>query len=115
MKITKQQLARMIDHTLPRPNATLEELRKLCQEAVEYGFKAVCVNPIFVADAVIMLKGSEVSVCSVGGFPFGTHSPRAKAFETEEVIRLGVREVDMVIRVGALKEKREKGEGLRWG
>ena len=107
MKITKQQLASMIDHSLLRPNATGEQLRKLCEEAIALGFKAVCINPIHVADAVRMLKGKEPLVCSVVGFPFGTHSPKSKAFETEQVIRAGAREVDMVIRVGALKEGRD--------
>jgi deoxyribose-phosphate aldolase len=107
MKITRQQLASMIDHSLLRPNATLEELKKVCQEAIEYGFKAVCINPIFVADAVSLLKGKDVVVCSVIGFPFGTHSSRTKAIETNEVIELGAREVDMVIRVGALKDKKD--------
>lgn len=108
MKMTKQQLAGMIDHSLLKPNATREQLKKLCREAVEYGFKAVCVNPIHVAEAVQMLEGSKVLVCSVVGFPFGTHSSKTKAFETEEVIRLGAQEIDMVIRVGALKEGRDR-------
>jgi len=108
MKITRQQLASMIDHSLLRPNATLEELRRVCQEAVEYKFKAVCINPIFVADAVSLLKGKDVLVCSVVGFPFGTHSSEIKAKETAEVIERGAREVDMVIRVGALKDKRDR-------
>jgi deoxyribose-phosphate aldolase len=108
MKITAQQLASMIDHSLLRPNATREQLRKLCEEAVAYGLKAVCVNPIHVADAAQMLKKKEVLICSVVGFPFGTHSPKTKAFETQEAIRLGAREVDMVIRVGALKEGRDR-------
>jgi len=73
-----------------------------------YGFKAVCVNPIHVADAAQMLKGKEVLVCSVVGFPFGTHFPKTKALETQEAIRVGAREVDMVIRVGALKEGRDR-------
>jgi deoxyribose-phosphate aldolase len=107
MKITKQQLVGMIDHSLLKPNATQEELKKLCEEAIEYGFKAVCINPTHVADAVQLLKGKEVLVCSVVGFPFGTHSHRTKAFETEEVIRIGAREVDMVIQIGALKEGRD--------
>ena len=98
----------MIDHSLLRPNATREQLRKLCEEAIAYGFKAVCVNPIHVADAAQMLKGKEVLVCSVVGFPFGTHSPKTKAFEAQEAIRLGAREVDMVIRIGALKEGRDR-------
>lgn len=108
MKISAQQLASLIDHSLLRPNATREHLRKLCEEAMTYGFKAVCVNPIHVADAAQMLNGKEVLVCSVVGFPFGTHFPKTKASETEEAIRLGAREVDMVIRVGALKEGRDR-------
>jgi deoxyribose-phosphate aldolase len=108
MKMTMRQLASMIDHSLLRPNATREQLRKLCEEAMTYGFKAVCVNPIHVADAAQMLKGKEVLVCSVVGFPFGTHFLKTKAVETEEVIRLGAREVDMVIWIGALKEGRDR-------
>jgi deoxyribose-phosphate aldolase len=80
----------------------------VCQEAIDYEFKAVCINPIFVGEAVSLLKGTDVLVCSVVGFPFGTHSPKVKAFETGEVIRLGAREVDMVIRIGALKDKRDR-------
>lgn len=108
MKMTRRELASMIDHSLLRPNATREQLRKLCEEAMAHGFKAVCVNPVHVADAAQMLKGKEVLVCSVVGFPFGTHSPKTKAFETQEAIRLGAREIDMVIRVGALKEGRDQ-------
>lgn len=108
MKITKQQLARMIDHSLLKPNSTLEELKKVCREAVEYKFKAVCINPIFVEEAVALLKETEVLVCSVVGFPSGAHTPGTKAFETSEVIRLGAREIDMVIRVGALKDKKDQ-------
>jgi deoxyribose-phosphate aldolase len=108
MKITKQQLASMIDHSLLRPNATLEELKRVCREAIDYKFKAVCINPIFVEEAASLLKETEVLVCSVVGFPFGAHTPGAKAFETGEVIRLGAQEVDMVIRVGALKDKKDR-------
>jgi len=108
MNITKKQLASMIDHSLLRPNATLEELKKVCREAIDYGFKTVCINPVFVAEAASLLKGTHVLVCSVVGFPFGTHSPQTKAFEASEVIRLGAREVDMVIRVGALKDKKDR-------
>ncbi len=108
MTITKQQLAGMIDHSLLRPNATLEELKKVCQEAIEYDFKAVCINPIFVAEAASLLKGENVLICSVVGFPFGTQSANVKAYETKEVIGLGAREIDMVIRVGALKDKRDR-------
>ena len=107
MKITREQLVGMIDHSLLRPQSTREELKKLCAEAVAYGIKAVCVNPVHVADAAALLKGESPIVCSVVGFPFGTHTPAAKAAEAAEVIRLGAREVDMVLRVGALKEDRD--------
>ena len=96
----------MIDHSLLRPQSTREELKKLCGEAIAYRFKAVCVNPVHVAEAAALLDGETPLVCSVVGFPFGTHTPAAKAAETEEVIRLGAQEVDMVLRVGALKEGR---------
>jgi len=108
MEITHRQLAGMMDHSLLRSNATRGELKKLCDESIEYGFKAVCINPIYVADAVLFLKRKDVLVCSVVGFPFGTHSPKIKAAETREVIKLGAQEIDMVILVGALKEKRDK-------
>ncbi|MCE5281637.1 MAG: deoxyribose-phosphate aldolase [Deltaproteobacteria bacterium] len=107
MKISREQLAGMIDHSLLKPQSTREELKKLCTEAVTYGFKAVCVNPVHVADAAAFLKGEKPLVCSVVGFPFGTHTPEAKAAETAEAVRLGAREVDMVLRVGSLKEGRD--------
>ncbi len=107
MKISREQLAGMIDHSLLKPQSTREELKKLCTEAVAYGFKAVCVNPVHVADAAAFLKGEKPLVCSVVGFPFGTHTPEAKAAETAEAVRLGAREVDMVLRVGSLKEGRD--------
>jgi deoxyribose-phosphate aldolase len=107
MTITKEQLAEMIDHSLLKPQSTREELKKLCAEAVACGFKAVCVNPVHVADAAALLNSEKPLVCSVVGFPFGTHTPAAKAAEAAEAIRLGAREVDMVLRVGALKEGRD--------
>jgi deoxyribose-phosphate aldolase len=106
MKITKEKLAGMIDHSLLKPQSTRKDLKKLCAEAVACGFKTVCVNPVHVSDAAVLLKGKAPLVCSVVGFPFGTHTPAAKAAETAEVIRLGAREVDMVLRVGSLKEER---------
>ena len=75
MKITKEQLAGMIDHSRLKPQSTRKELKKLCAEAVAFGFKAVCVNPVHVADAAALLKGENPLVCSVVGFPFGTHNP----------------------------------------
>jgi len=107
MKITREQLAGMIDHSLLRPQSTRAELKSLCMEAIAYGFKAVCVNPVHVDEAAKILKDEAPLVCSVVGFPFGTHTPAAKAAETAEVVRLGAAEVDMVLRIGALKDGRE--------
>ena len=104
--ITRQELTGMIDHSLLKPQSTRVELKKLCAEAVQCAFKAVCINPVHVADAASFLKESGVIVCSVVGFPFGTLLPKIKAAETREVVRLGAEEIDMVIRVGALKEGR---------
>lgn len=106
--MTRQELAAMIDHSLLKPNATREELKKLCNESIGYGFKAVCINPIHVAEAVLLLQGRKTLVCSVVGFPFGTHTPKTKAAETAEVVKLGAREIDMVIQVGALRERRDR-------
>ena len=107
MPISKPELAQMVDHTLLKPQSTRGDLKKLCSEAIQYSFKAVCVNPVHVPDAASFLKDTGVIVCSVIGFPFGTHPAKIKAAETKEVIRLGAQEVDMVIWIGALKEGRD--------
>jgi deoxyribose-phosphate aldolase len=96
-------IARLIDHTLLRPNATREELAKLCAEARQYGFASVCVNPYWVPAAVRELAGSTVPVCTVVGFPLGASATEAKMFETELAVRSGAREIDMVLNVGALR------------
>ena len=96
-------IARLIDHTLLKPDATRDDIRKICNEALKYGFASVCVNPWNVSLAAEMLRGSEVRVCTVVGFPLGATLPQVKVYETEEVIKLGAQEVDMVINVGALK------------
>ena len=106
MSITKPELTQMIDHTLLKPQSTRVDLNKLCSEAIQHCFKSVCVNPVHVADAASFLKDTGVIVCSVIGFPFGTHPAKIKAAETKEVIRLGAQEIDMVIRIGALREGR---------
>jgi len=94
---------RMIDHTLLKPNATQEEVAKLCQEAREFCFASVCVNPSYVAYAAQLLKGSGVLVCTVVGFPLGSTTPTVKAIEARDAIANGADEIDMVINVGALK------------
>jgi len=96
-------LARYIDHTLLKPAATEEQVRKLCAEALEYNFRSVCVNPTWVKLAAELLRGSDVLTCTVVGFPLGATEPEIKAMEARRAIRNGAREIDMVINVGALK------------
>ena len=96
-------LARFIDHTLLKPNATEEQIRKLCAEALEFNFRSVCVNPTWVPLVTELLRGSEVLACTVVGFPLGANEPAIKAMEARRAIRNGAREIDMVLNVGALK------------
>lgn len=96
-------LARYIDHTLLKPDATAEEIDVLCDEALEYGFASVCINPTWVKRSAERLRGSAVKVCTVIGFPLGANTPDVKAAEARRALRDGAREVDMVINVGALK------------
>ncbi|MBT2643956.1 deoxyribose-phosphate aldolase [Bacillus sp. ISL-41] len=99
-------LARMIDHTLLKANATEAEIVKLAEEAKEYKFASVCVNPTWVQKAAEILKDAEeVKVCTVIGFPLGATTSETKAFETKNAIENGATEVDMVINIGALKDK----------
>lgn len=98
-------LAALIDHTILRPDATAEEIRQVCAEARQYGFASVCVNPARVALAAAELRGSGVKVCSVVGFPLGATPTEAKLDEAGSAIREGAREIDMVIHIGALKER----------
>jgi deoxyribose-phosphate aldolase len=93
----------MIDHTLLKPDATRADIEKLCQEAAQFKFATVCVNPAWVALAAARLRGSGVGVCSVVGFPLGATTPDVKHYETRRVIFDGATEVDMVINVGGLK------------
>jgi len=95
--------AGLIDHTLLKPEASREEIRKLCQEAVRFGFASVCINPWNVPLAAELVRGSKVKVCTVIGFPLGATLSRVKIQEAEEAIKLGAQEVDMVINIGALK------------
>lgn len=96
-------LAGFIDHTLLRPDATTDEIDRMCAEAREYGFASVCVNPYWVKRVADNLKGTDVVACAVVGFPFGASMPEIKAMEARRAIRDGAREIDMVINVGALK------------
>ena len=97
------QIAHLIDHTLLKPDATREQIRKLCEEAVKFGFASVCINPWNVAQAAELVRGSAVKVCTVVGFPLGATLPQVKIYETDAAIKLGAQEIDMVINIGALK------------
>ena len=96
-------LARYIDHTLLRPDATVADIDRLCAEAREHRFAAVCVNPAWITRCARDLKGSSVRIASVVGFPFGATTTDVKAYETRRALRDGAREIDMVINIGALK------------
>lgn len=96
-------VAGMIDHTLLKPDATRQEIEKLCREAAEFHFATVCVNPAWVASAAQLLRGSGVGVCSVVGFPLGATTADVKHYETRRAIFDGAAEIDMVINIGALK------------
>jgi deoxyribose-phosphate aldolase len=96
-------VAGLIDHTLLRPDATRDDIERLCAEAAEHGFATVCVNPAWVALCAARLRGTPVGVCAVVGFPLGATTADVKHFEAHRVIFDGAREVDMVINIGALK------------
>jgi len=98
-----RDLARFIDHTLLKPEATQEQIAALCREAIENNFCSVCINPYWVPTVTKLLQGSPVKVCTVIGFPLGAATTRTKALEAEEAIAQGANEVDMVLNVGALK------------
>lgn len=103
--MNKKQLAGMIDHTVLKADATEAEVRKLCEEAKEYKFASVCINPSYIKLAHEILDGTGVDVCTVIGFPLGQNTSEVKAFETEDAIKNGATEVDMVINIGKLKDK----------
>ncbi|MGP4080418.1 deoxyribose-phosphate aldolase [Pseudalkalibacillus sp. R45] len=98
-------IAKMIDHTALKPELKKEDIVKLAEEAKEYSFASVCVNPTWVETAYEILKDTDVKVCTVIGFPLGASTPETKSFETKNAIENGATEVDMVINIGALKSK----------
>ncbi|PTM59494.1 deoxyribose-phosphate aldolase [Desmospora activa DSM 45169] len=101
--LTQQDLASLIDHTLLKPEATAEQIDRLCQEAAVHHFASVCVNPTWVARAAQRLEGTDVKVCTVVGFPLGASHTEIKAVETKRAIQDGAQEIDMVMNIGALK------------
>ena len=99
------KLNKYIDHTLLKQNATLPQIEELCKQALEYDFASVCVNPYYVSTCAKLLKGSDVKVCTVIGFPLGSNTSKIKALETQDAINNGAQEIDMVLNVSALKNK----------
>lgn len=102
------ELNQMIDHTILKANATEEDVLKIVEEAKEFNFFSVCINPFWVAFAKEQLAGMSVDVCTVIGFPLGANTSEVKAYEANDAINNGATEVDMVINVGALKSKQYK-------
>jgi len=103
--LTPDKVAKLIDHTLLKPEATAEEIEKLCKEAAQHSFYSVCVNPVWVSKARQLLRGTPVKVCAVVGFPLGAQSSEIKTLEARRALREGAQEIDMVINIGALKSK----------
>lgn len=99
-----ENIARFIDHTVLKPDASAEQVRKACDEAIQYGFASVCINPSYVLLAANQLNGSNVKVCTVIGFPLGATSTLTKVWEARDAIANGAEELDMVIPIGILKE-----------
>ena len=93
-----------IDHTILKANTELKDVKRICEEAIEFNFMSVCVNPTHVKFAAEMLKDVESKVCTVIGFPLGANTPEVKGFETKNAIENGADEIDMVINIGAAKD-----------
>nr|WP_255263982.1 deoxyribose-phosphate aldolase [Peribacillus butanolivorans] len=99
---------KLIDHTLLKPEIKKEDIIKLCEEAKEFGFASICVNPTWVAKSAEILHDTDIKVCTVIGFPLGANTPETKAFETKNALENGATEIDMVINIGALKDKNDE-------
>ncbi|MDD6153618.1 MAG: deoxyribose-phosphate aldolase [Elusimicrobia bacterium] len=95
--------AKLIDHTILKPVASKEDVRRICDEAKQHGFFSVCINPYWVAYAKELLQGTDVKVCTVIGFPLGANTTAVKEYETRDALKNGADEIDMVINLGALK------------
>lgn len=100
------KLSQMIDHTILKANATEEEVKTLCEEAIEHQFATVCINPCYIPQVVHLLQGTNVGITTVIGFPLGSTTSMTKASEAKEAVLFGATEVDMVINVGALKDEK---------
>ncbi len=103
VKFSRKEIASSIEHTNLKPTATGEDIKRLCEEAMEYEFRSVCINPSHISLAKEFLEGSDVKIVTVIGFPLGATTTASKVFETENAIKLGADEIDMVINQGRLK------------
>lgn len=104
--VLNMKIEKLIDHTLLKPQSTEEQVKKICAEAKKYNFASVCVNPYYTSFVSKELKGTDVKTCVVIGFPLGANTKEVKAFEAKQSIENGAKEVDMVINIGALKDKK---------
>jgi len=105
IKLTPEQIAKFIDHTLLKPEATEDQVKGLCDQAKEFGFASVCINPIYVTFCKRILEGSKIKVCSVVDFPLGANKSEVKALQAKLACQDGANELDMVADIGALKSK----------
>lgn len=103
--LTPAEIARLIDHTLLKPEAVESQVRTVCQEALDYNFASVCVNPTWIPLCAELLAGSDVNPCATIGFPLGAMTTASKAFEAADAVSLGATEADMVINVGRLRDR----------
>lgn len=104
--MNKQELAKLIDHTLLKSDAKEDDIKKLCDEAIKYQFYSVCINPCYIELAKNFLKNSDIKICTVISFPLGTSTTTTKIFEALEVAKIGADEIDMVMNIGMFKSKK---------
>ncbi len=104
MAIKPKDMVKIVDYTILDPKVTVRDVKEVCDQAKEYNFAAVCVNPCYVPLTAKLLEGSSVKVCTVVGYPLGSNTSETKAFETKSVIRDGAQEIDMVVNIGTIKE-----------
>ena len=101
-----EEISKRIDHTILKPYASVDDIRRVCKEALRYGFAAVCLNPVYVPIASEILRGSDVRVCSVAGFPLGSTVKEVKVLEARRAVELGASEIDMVMNIPMFKSGR---------
>lgn len=104
--MNKQELAKLIDHTLLKPDAKEDDIKKLCEEAIKYKFYSVCINPCYIELAKNFLKNNDIKICTVISFPLGASTTTIKIIEALEAVKIGADEIDMVMNIGMFKSKK---------